>query len=412
MNRARRSNAAANNSKSFISGGIYNPNATQKPLIQQPIGQGVVHQEIPSPVAVPTATAKKTQQQQHDDAPMPKPFIVVKEEPIRDEVMPLTNVDSVSVSDFISEMDGGKIPFKKIFQKRKKSSERTRDKKQRQNRQLRKSILPKNALMALNEVKGINISDFTINSNADGGFTAIVTVNSNQYEGKGQSKMAAKNLACEKALRDYIIAKMTPKPKKLKRKQPPQPSEPVQPPPPIIVEPMDTNENENADEDEEGDNEPGIEAPEDELPMLNLASFAIYKLFAEWERQGYVVPEMHPNAANAMIQQMDPNAAATAMSNSPPTAPKEPKKPPMRNELPPNWESMHPATLLCIMRPGITYVDNGCCGEKPNVLQSLSVTVDNQEFTATGRSKKIARRNVAVNVCNTLFGTKFDGEEY
>ncbi|XP_068158989.1 double-stranded RNA-specific editase 1 isoform X2 [Drosophila tropicalis] len=342
---------------------------------------------------------------------MPKPFIIVKEEPMGVEINPLANVDSVSVSDYISEMDGGKIPFKKIFQKRKKSSERTRDKKQRQNRQLRKSILPKNALMALNEVKGINISDFTINSNADGGFTAIVTVNSNQYEGKGQSKMAAKNLACEKALRDYIIAKMTPKPKKLKQKQPPQPVEQVPPPAPsIMVEHMDTNE--NADDDEEGENETEIESPEDELPMLNLASFAIYKLFAEWERQGYVVPEMHPNAANAMLQQMDPNAAVAAMSNAPPTAPKEPKKPPMRNELPPNWESMHPATLLCIMRPGITYVDNGCCGEKPNVLQSLSVTVDNQEFTATGRSKKIARRNVAVNVCNTLFGTKFDCEEY
>lgn len=201
--------------------------------------------------------------------------------------------------------------------------ERTRDKKLRQNRQLRKSMLPKNALMALNEVKGINISDFTINSNPDGGFTAIVTVNTRQYEGKGQSKMAAKNLACEKALRDYIIAKMTPKPKKA-----PKPANDNE------SEAMETNDTENTEN-----------PPEDDVPMLNLASFAIYKLFAEWEREGYVVPEMHPSAANASAQQGDPNSPASSVI----VTPKEPKKPPVRTELPVNWATMHPATLLCVV---------------------------------------------------------------
>lgn len=177
--------------------------------------------------------------------------------------------------------------------------------------------------MALNEVKGINISDFTINSNPDGGFTAIVTVNSNQYEGKGQSKMAAKNLACEKALRDYILAKMMPKPRKLRK-----PNEPVN------DAPMEGTEDENPD------------APEDDVPMLNLASFAIYKLFAEWEREGYVVPEMHPSAANILPPAGDQLSSPTSAAS---VAPKEPKKPPVRTELPPNWETMHPATLLCVV---------------------------------------------------------------
>lgn len=201
--------------------------------------------------------------------------------------------------------------------------ERTRDKKLRQNRQLRKSMLPKNALMALNEVKGVTISDFTINCNPDGGFTAIVTVNSKQYEGKGLSKTAAKNLACEKALRDYIIAKMTPKPKKIQKFSDP-----------INIEQMEGIEGDNCD------------APEDDLPMLNLASFAIYKLFAEWEREGYIVPEMHPssNAVPPSGQQYPPPSSTVA-----PKVPKEPKKPPVRTELPPNWETMHPATLLCVV---------------------------------------------------------------
>ncbi|XP_041452042.1 uncharacterized protein LOC111070437 isoform X2 [Drosophila obscura] len=371
-----------------------NPNATAKPLIQppanpQPQASAV---SVPAPTPVPAPVAAKETQTKKKEAPaavsaLPLP-IIVKDEPIpmaEDESSPVESASEGFYIDISAENgNGGKIPFKKIFQKRKKSSERTRDKKQRQNRQLRKSMLPKNALMALNELKGINISDFTINSNPDGGFTAIVTVNSNQYQGKGLSKMSAKNLACEHALRDYIIAKMKPKPRR------PKPIvEEVQPA--TVSESMDTNESDT-------------ESPEDELPMLNLASFAIYKLFSEWERDGYVVPEMHPSA-NAQPQQGDANAAV-------PVLPKEPKKPPVRAELPPNWQTMHPATLLCIMRPGISYVDYGTAGDKPNVPQCLGVIVDNQEFTANGRSKKIARRNVAVNVCNTLFGTNFTYEEY
>lgn len=410
MNRARRSNAA----KPFVSGGIYNPNTVQKPVIEEPAAAAAQEPFSPNANCVISVSSKDSPQVDVNSQ-MPRP-IIVKEEPARDEVVQLddddkdsddnamddNSVDTVEESSTTTTTkNGGKIPFKKIFQKRKKSSERTRDKKQRQNRQLRKSILPKNALMALNEVKGINISDFTINSNPDGGFTAIVTVNTNQYEGKGQSKMAAKNLACEKALRDYIIAKMSPRGKNKNK----QNAEKVSPPSSTPSEAMDTNE--NADDEKE---ETEAETPDDDLPMLNLASFAIYKLFAEWERQGFVVPEMHPNAGAAIASQADPNAPAGALANSPPAAPKEAKKPAIRSELPPNWETMHPATLLCIMRPGIIYVETGSCGEKPNVMQNLSVTVDDQEFTGTGRSKKVARRNVAVNVCNTLFSTNFDEE--
>nr|XP_036676054.1 double-stranded RNA-specific editase 1-like [Drosophila suzukii] len=395
MKRTRRPTAATN--KPFVSGGIYNPNAIAKPLIQQPLQASndqeqqsppVADQSPPAPASV-SAPVAASQDAADIAAKLPMP-IIVKEEPkevVIEEAVPNDDLPvdvseengsgagTGTVSGSGSGM-GGKIPFKKIFQKRKKSSERTRDKKQRQNRQLRKSMLPKNALMALNEVKGVTISDFTIESNPDGGFTAVVTVSAVQYEGKGLSKMSAKNAACEKAWRDFIIAKMTPKPNRTRNSN----SE-------NGPEPMETNE-------DEGD------AQEDDLPMLNLASFAIYKLFAEWEREGYVVPEMHPSASGA------PSAGG---ENVPPVpaVPKEPKKPPVRTELPSGWETMHPATILCIMRPGLIYVDHGASGDKPNVLQHLGIVVDDQEFTASGRSKKIARRNVAVEVCNTLFGTNF-----
>ncbi|XP_017853173.1 double-stranded RNA-specific editase 1 isoform X2 [Drosophila busckii] len=380
-NRARRSTGI----KPFVPGGVYNPNAPIKPVIQEVL-------VLPAPVRGGPAPSLLQQLQ-----PLPQPQLLMKvDKPTQAQtndalVLPISKIVRLECHDdechdvgtsidvAIADENGGKIPFKKIFQKRKKSSERTRDKKLRQNRQLRKSMLPKNALMALNEVKGITISDFTINSNPDGGFTAIVTVNSHQYEGKGNSKMAAKNQACEKALRDFIIAKMTPRPKKNTGEQ-----------------------REDGEMEQESD---GLDSPEDEVPMLNLASFAIYKLFAEWEREGYVVPEMHPSGGGAAASSENPLSPSGKEG-------KEQKKPSMRSELPCNWESMHPATLLCIMRPGLSYVDHGAYGDKPNVLQRLGVTVDGEEYIASGRSKKIARRNVAVSVCNTLFDTDFIYQEY
>ncbi|EDW45595.1 GM19632 [Drosophila sechellia] len=369
-----------------------NPNATVKPLIQMPLQAANVQEQQSPPVAsyptpatpvavqqpstpVPVQVPNSSVQQQNPDADaiaskLALP-VIIKEEPISVDDEPSVDIieDNTSASGI-----GGKIPFKKIFQKRKKSSERTRDKKLRRNRQLRKSMLPKNALMALNKVKGVTISDFTIDINTHGGFTAVVTVNSTQYVGKGTSKMTAKNAACEKAWRDFIIAKMTPKPPRIHQVE-------------IGAEPIDTNEDE-------------ADAPDDDLPMLNLASFAIYKLFTEWEREGYVVPEMHPSANAA--QQAGGDAGTPV-----PAAPKEPKKPPVRTELPSGWETMHPATILCIMRPGLSYSDYGSSGDNTTGMQHLGITVDNQEFHAHGRSKKIARLNVAVKVCNSLFGTNF-----
>ncbi|XP_037937979.1 double-stranded RNA-specific editase 1 isoform X2 [Teleopsis dalmanni] len=291
-----------------------------------------------------------------------------------DKLVPDTENDD----DASSIRENGKLKFKKIFLTRKKSSVRAKEQKIRQNRRLRKAILPKNALMALNEVKGIKISDFTISNNINGGFIALVTVNASEYEGKGNSKTAAKNNACEKALRDFVLAKMMEKPRLPKNQK--LSSEDVN---------MDTTNDSDATDSQN--------PPDDDLPMINLASFAIYKLFSEWESEGYIVPELHPSANG------NPEHDATT--------PKEPKKAPIRNDLPPNWEDMHPTTLLCMMRPGLVYNYDGVIGEKPNVLQQVSVTLDEQVFTSTGRSKKVARRNVAVKICNELFSTNFTTEE-
>ncbi|XP_017119487.1 double-stranded RNA-specific editase 1-like isoform X1 [Drosophila elegans] len=372
MNRLRRTSAA------YASGVAQNPNATTATHVSE------------SPTTKPMSIMKDAMAEDSsvEEKQTTEPDTTEKS-PIPESAESMEGAMGENVNGAIGSGKGrhSKIPFKEIFLKHKKSSERIREKKLRQNRQLRKAMLPKNALMALNELKGVAISDFAIESNALGGFTALVTVNSKQYEGKGLSKMSAKNAACERAWRDYIIAKMKAA-NSLRQKTGGGGGGQVTADGASGNDAMDTNESDAESQDEE-------------LPMLNLASFAIYKLFAEWEREGYPVPGMHPSAVPA-------GRETTSLA---PAVPKEPKKPPIRTDLPTGWESMHPSTLLCIMRPGISYEDMGSSGDKPNVSQCLGVIVDNQKFTGNGRSKKIARRNVAVSVCNTLFETNFTYEE-
>lgn len=63
------------------------------------------------------------------------------------------------------------------------------------------------------------------------------------------------------------------------------------------------------------------------------------------------------------------------------------------------------------MRPRLTYTDCGNNGDTANPIQTVKVIVDDQQFVGTGRSKKIARKNVAIAVCNSLFGTNFQVDE-
>uniref|UniRef100_A0A6P4EAV2 Uncharacterized protein LOC108041744 isoform X1 n=1 Tax=Drosophila rhopaloa TaxID=1041015 RepID=A0A6P4EAV2_DRORH len=314
MNRLRRTSAA------YASGGLQNPNSVRA-------GKNVPGKK---PDACPMTSAIKDDDEMAEDSPVEK--TQTTESPAenntdqeRADSMDDAIVENVYVDISTKNGGNGKIPFKEIFLKRKKSSERIRDKKLRQNRQLRKSMLPKNALMALNEVKGVTISDFIIESDSHGGFTALVTVNSNQYEGKGLSKMSAKNAACEKAWRDFIIAKMKAKSPKQK---------------PVSGDEVTADG--HAEDDAMETNESDAESQDDELPMLNLASFAIYKLFSEWEREGFPVPQMHPSASTAVADGKETAPLA-------PVGPKEPKKPPIRTELPAGWETLHPASLLSIV---------------------------------------------------------------
>ncbi|XP_032580748.1 uncharacterized protein LOC116802012 isoform X3 [Drosophila sechellia] len=144
------------NNKPFVFGGIYAANVQEQqspPVASYPTPATPVAVQQPSTL-VPVQVPNSSVQQQNPDADaiaskLALP-VIIKEELISVDDEPSVDIieDNTSASGI-----GGKIPFKKIFQKRKKSSERTRDKKLRRNRQLRKSMLPKNALMALTRLR-------------------------------------------------------------------------------------------------------------------------------------------------------------------------------------------------------------------------------------------------------------------
>lgn len=121
-------------------------------------------------------------------------------------------------------------------------------------------LTPRNAIAALNELHGQSINETTVVPIQGNKFEAEIVINNVRYQGQGTSKMSAKNSACEKALRDLVINKF----------QQVKNHEAIAP----------TTEDVNM---EDGDSTTDV-------PMLQLASFALHKLFAEWEAEGFEIP--------------------------------------------------------------------------------------------------------------------------
>uniref|UniRef100_A0A6M2DU56 DRBM domain-containing protein n=1 Tax=Xenopsylla cheopis TaxID=163159 RepID=A0A6M2DU56_XENCH len=262
------------------------------------------------------------------------------------------------------------------------------ERRNRQNKRLRKLLTPKNALMVLNELHGANIPEYKLGQTVAQAFNqsghqykAEVVVNGSTYQGQGISKIMAKNNAAEKALRDLVLERM--------RKE-------------IVSDVAEGEDVEMVDADEKNANTNNTK--ESQIPMLHLASFALHKLFTEWQAEGYEIPLMSKNLTGSA---MNLNETQTEISIEGKDVPK--KLPKMRTELPPNPESIHPAMLLSQMRPGIGYVDVSTYdGISPNNgLFTVSVTVDGKDFFGAAKNKKEARKQAAQQACTSLFGVKY-----
>lgn len=88
--------------------------------------------------------------------------------------------------------------------------------------------------------------------------------------------------------------------------------------------------------DAENDND----GEEGEVPMLHLASFALHKLFTEWQAEGFEIPDFKMGTGSTSPIE---NAVAEKVAHVPGT-------PPKRTQLPDNAGTMHPTTLLCMVK--------------------------------------------------------------
>ncbi|XP_050072764.1 double-stranded RNA-specific editase 1-like [Anopheles maculipalpis] len=229
--------------------------------------------------------------------------------------------------------------------------------KTRKARQLcryRKWLIPKNAIVALNEMQGDKAPQFTVNT--VGTETKVeLYINNVKYAVTERNKNLAKAKVSELALRDLIFTQIT-----------------------------------NLDASSQGLQRNQVE----ELPMEHLASFAIHKLLDEWKKDGFVLPE----------SLFGPQRKAPISSNDI----GYPKTVRTIDNLPPEASSHHPTKLFCFMRPQTTFKDLGWNGDLINPEFSAGLLVDGQYFTGTGRSKKLARKAAAANACKVLFGVVFD----
>jgi len=178
--------------------------------------------------------------------------------------------------------------------------------KKRMNFRLRKILTPKSPLMVLNEIVGgvnytfVDTPSTMLTPGIPHLFTAQCEVEGETFSGTGPSKQIAKNICAEHVIQFVVTKKCTePKPK--------------------VVDPAN----------------PDAKPPmEDETPWLQLASLAMFKLFNDWQAQGFVIPQelmKNPNeqtgngaapAGNGTTK-MDVN-----MTNAPPdqAKPKQAKK--------------------------------------------------------------------------------------
>jgi len=181
------------------------------------------------------------------------------------------------------------------------------------------------------------------------------------------------------------------------------------------------------DEDMDGNQENGDKSKrpemESETPWVSLASLALFKLFNDWQAQGYQLPpgifrgpsasgnamaNVNAAAISAKVVAAAGRAAAAAASQPSqvaPNAPKQKKPPALKAEktLPENPQTKHPVQLLNEMSGPLVYEQTGQTGVPPNCIFTMAVTVNGTTYSGQGKSKKEAKKAAAISAVAELY---------
>ncbi|KAK3913112.1 Double-stranded RNA-specific editase 1 [Frankliniella fusca] len=241
-------------------------------------------------------------------------------------------------------------------------------KRRRQNARFRKLLIPKNAIMVLNELQpGISFeAEEQTNAFSQLTYTVRINIDGTVYTGEGPSKAAAKAAAAELAVKGLILKKIADSGSKKEGEE----------------EPMDATSGDDASE--KGSTNGRRVIPEDEVPWGSLASFALFKLFADWKAQGTSIPTV-----------MTPPPIKTVHK---PAGPKPTPTPTKGTVLPENADTLHPVTLVGRVFPGTLFTEISREGTPPYLTFCMGATVQGVTYTGTAKSKKEAKKNCAIEV--------------
>ena len=256
--------------------------------------------------------------------------------------------------------------------------------KRRRNFRLKKMIIPKNPVMILNELLGRTVQ-FEVADPLHQGpnfyFMARTVYDDQEFIGNGPSKTIAKNIAAETVLQ-YI-----------------------------------TTQTCSRQEAAGGGDEDKPHTFETETPWTALASLAMFKLFNDWQSQGYNLPaELIRNSACSSWQTGDrpqhESWSQGAVSDHPVEKKQKPKKekmekPKVEKALPDNPLERHPVQLLNEMKGPLEYEETGREGVPPNCIFTMQVQIGEHTFSGQGRSKKDAKKVAAESALQNLYNLNY-----
>merc|ERR1712037_679665 len=273
--------------------------------------------------------------------------------------------------------------------------------RRRRNFRLKKMLTPKAPIMVLNELLGqtkviYEVSEPTpqVIRTQPALYTARTEYDNQTFTGLGPRKEIAKNICAEQVLQ-YITTKSC----------------------------LGAKDDDGDDEEMDGNQENGDKSKrpemESETPWVSLASLALFKLFNDWQAQGYQLPPgifrgsgsgstvVNPNAAvisakvaaggRAAVNASQPPQVAAAPKQKKPAAPKGEKS------LPENPQTKHPVQLLNEMSGPLVYEQTGQTGVPPNCIFTMAVTVNDTTYSGQGKSKKEAKKAAAISAVAEIY---------
>lgn len=250
--------------------------------------------------------------------------------------------------------------------------------KRRRNYRLKKMLTPKPPLMVLHELLGqtplqYDMTDVAPSKGVPAMMTAKTTYDDKTFTGLGPSKIIAKNICAEQVLQHITTKSM-----------------------------------QNIKE-EEKDQENGkkVHDLETDTPWVSLASLALFKLFNDWQAQGYNVPTGIMHKPPVM-----PAGNGMAVDGAPVVAKKEKKEkkeavPQGEKTIPENANEKHPVQLLNEMLGNLEYEQTGVTGTPPACVFTMAVTAKGVVYSGQGKSKKEAKKAAAESAVGAIWNVKY-----